>query len=282
MNTRYAVAALCFLTAACAIAIYPFFADALTQIRQRTELSGYIAEESSAAALTRRERRTAAEAYNAAIAKEQGRTPFAYRGEDATDPAYEAALGESPDGVLCALSIPKISLMLPVVHGTKAEDLEYRCGHMYGSSLPVGGRSTHAVLAGHTGLPSAALFTDLTKLEKGDDFYIRVLGEIHRYRVDAVRVVLPEEEAAYLQVADGEDLVTLYTCTPYGINSHRLLVRGKRVLPDPRTKDGGAGDVFDRELQVLPALRAAALFAVSPALFTAGLAGIIRKRRRAC
>lgn len=126
------------------------------------------------------------------------------------------------------IQIPKIKVDLPIYHGTSEAALQKGVGHMENTSLPVGGLGTHAVLTGHTGLPQATLFTNLTKLELGDTFSIHLLDEVLYYEVDQIKVVLPEETSD-LQIIEGEDYVTLITCTPYGVNSHRLLVRGTRV-----------------------------------------------------
>ena len=130
--------------------------------------------------------------------------------------------------VMATISIPKINVVLPVYHGTSSKVLESAIGHLEGSSLPVGGPSTHCILTGHTGLPKARLFTDLTELENGDRFYIRVLDKTLAYEVDQVKVVEPDDKSDLKRVVD-QDYVTLLTCTPYSINSHRLLVRGHRV-----------------------------------------------------
>ena len=131
-------------------------------------------------------------------------------------------------GVMCYVDIPKINVYLPVQHGTGAETLEKSVGHVVGTSLPVGGSSTHAVLSAHSGMASSKLFSDIDQLEKGDKFYIHVLGEVLAYEVDSINTVLPTD-TSLLQIEDGKDYVTLVTCTPFGINTHRLLVRGHRV-----------------------------------------------------
>jgi len=132
------------------------------------------------------------------------------------------------DGVMGYISIPKIDIKIPIYHGTSSEVLSKGVGHLEGSSFPVGGESTHAILSAHRGLPSARLFTDLDQLEVGDKFYIYILDQVYTYQVDQVLVIEPSETEA-LQIQDGKDLVTLVTCTPYGVNTHRLLVRGERV-----------------------------------------------------
>ena len=131
-------------------------------------------------------------------------------------------------GVICYIDIPKINVYLPVQHGTDADTLEKSVGHVVGTSLPVGGESTHAVLSAHSGMASSKLFSDIDQLTEGDTFYIHVLGDTLAYRVDAINTVLPTD-THLLQIEDGKDLVTLVTCTPFGVNTHRLLVRGHRV-----------------------------------------------------
>ena len=126
------------------------------------------------------------------------------------------------------IRIPKIQVQLPVYHGTSAKVLKEGVGHLYGSSLPTGGEGTHAVLSSHRGLPSKTLFTDLDQLEEGDLFFLDILGEEMAYQVAEILTVTPEETEA-LEIVPGKDYVTLVTCTPYGINSHRLLVRGERI-----------------------------------------------------
>ena len=141
---------------------------------------------------------------------------------------YEAQLSFGTTSVIAYIEIPKIDVYLPIYHGTSDSVLSSGIGHLEGSSLPVGGMSTHCVLSGHRGLVSSKLFTDIDELEIGDTFIIHVLGETLTYEVDQILIVLPTETSA-LQIEEGEDLVTLLTCTPYGINTHRLLVRGHRV-----------------------------------------------------
>lgn len=142
--------------------------------------------------------------------------------------AYDALLNIADNGVMGYIEIPKVRCNLPIYHGTDEAVLQIAIGHVPGSSLPVGGQSTHCVLSGHRGLPSAKLFTDLDQLETGDVFILRVLDETLTYEVDQIRTVLPNE-LDDLAIVEGEDYCTLVTCTPYGINSHRLLVRGHQV-----------------------------------------------------
>ena len=141
---------------------------------------------------------------------------------------YEQTLNIAGNGVMGFITINKIGVELPVYHGTAAEILNIACGHLEGTSLPVGGESTHCVLSAHRGLPHAKLFTELDKMELGDTFTITVLDRTATYQVDQIKVVRPDE-INDIQIVPGEDLCTLLTCTPYGINSHRLLVRGTRI-----------------------------------------------------
>lgn len=159
------------------------------------------------------------------------------QGDEPAMAEYGRLLDPAGNGVMCYVSIDRIGVELPVYHGTGDVVLQRAAGHLYGSSLPVGGPGTHACISGHTGLPGAKLFTGLDELEDGDTFTIQVLGEVLTYRVDDISVVLPEDVAG-LSIVPGEDYCTLITCTPYGINSHRLLVRGVRTenLPEDEVR----------------------------------------------
>lgn len=141
---------------------------------------------------------------------------------------YESLLDVSGTGIMGYIEVPKIDCSFPIYHGTDEGALQIAIGHLEGSSLPVGGKSTHCVLSGHRGLPSARLFTDLDQMEEGDIFILNILGRKLAYEVDQIKVVLPEEMSD-LEIEEGKDLCTLVTCTPYGINTHRLLVRGHRT-----------------------------------------------------
>lgn len=140
---------------------------------------------------------------------------------------YDEVLDPNGDGLMGSIEIPKLNLTLAIYHGLSTEVLEKGVGHVEGTSLPIGGASTHAVLAGHRGLPSAKIFTDLDQMKNGDIFLIHVLGKTLAYKVDQIKTVLPEESSE-LDIIEGEDHVTLVTCTPYGVNTHRLLIRGIR------------------------------------------------------
>ena len=141
---------------------------------------------------------------------------------------YDRLLDVSGLGVMGYIEIPEIDVSLPIYHGTGESVLQIAVGHLEWSSLPVGGESTHCVLSGHRGLPSAKLFTNLDKLQEGDTFLLRILNEVLTYEVDQILIVEPQETSA-LQIEEGKDYCTLVTCTPYGINTHRILVRGHRI-----------------------------------------------------
>ena len=142
---------------------------------------------------------------------------------------YNSLLNVSDDGVMGTLKIPKIQVQLPIYHTTEESVLQSAVGHYVGSSLPIGGKNTHAVLSGHRGLPSAKLFTELDRMEKGDIFYIEVLDKKLAYQVDRIKTIDPKKAGNNLDIVKGKDYVTLLTCTPYGVNTDRLLVRGKRI-----------------------------------------------------
>lgn len=172
-----------------------------------------------------------AEEYNARLRK----TPSAFY-DPSLVPGYQEALDPMGIGVMGYIYIEKIKVELPIYHGTSEGVLQVGAGHIEGTSLPVGGKGTHCVLSGHRGLPSAKLFTDLTDLELGDTFRLTILNKVLTYQVDQITTVLPTE-VDELQIDPEQDYCTLLTCTPYGINSHRLLVRGVR-LPDAEEKPG--------------------------------------------
>ncbi len=173
----------------------------------------------------------AAAAYNASLRERDN----AYLLTEEQKAAYEQLLNVSGLGIMGYIEIPSIDCSLPIYHGTEESVLQIAIGHLEWSSLPVGGESTHCVLSGHRGLPSAKLFTNLDKLQAGDVFLLRVLDEVLTYEVDQILIVEPQEIAA-LQIAEGEDYCTLVTCTPYGINTHRLLVRGHRIENAPEAR----------------------------------------------
>ena len=187
---------------------------------------------------------------------------------------YEQLLDVSGIGVMGYIEIPEISVSLPIYHGTSDSILQVAVGHLEWSSLPVGGESSHCVLSGHRGLPSAKLFTDLDKIREGDIFLLRVLDEVLTYEVDKITIVEPSQ-VSDLQIVEGEDLCTLVTCTPYGVNTHRLLVRGHRIenIEESRTIR-----VTADALQIEPLL--VAPFAALPLLLVLLIILLLPKRNR--
>ena len=207
-----------------AILLYPTVSDYWNTYHQSRAIANYIEQVSNVPAADYTEEWAKARAYNATLRQKQNR--FALSEEEYRE--YESLLNLTGSGIMGYVEVPQIGCTLPIYHGTDEAVLQIAIGHIEGSSLPTGDVGEHAVLSGHRGLPSAKLFTDLDKLEIGDLFVIRVLDEIMTYEVDQVLIVLPDELDA-LAFEEGQDLCTLVTCTPYGINSHRLLVRGHRT-----------------------------------------------------
>lgn len=176
----------------------------------------------------------AARAYNDTIAENTfSHDAFSQEEENLRGTPYWSVLNLGENGIMGYISIPEIDQRLPIYHGTSDPVLQVGTGHMYGSNLPIGGAGNHSAIAGHRGLPSARLFTDIDQLQVGDRFYIHVLDEVLAYEVDLISDMVDQEDTETLtglmQQTEGEDYVTLFTCTPYGVNSHRLLVRGHRV-----------------------------------------------------
>ena len=211
--------------------LYPFVANQWNNYRQKRLMSSYdeaVAGREAAGEIDYETEWEAARAYNAALLPSILPDSFADAERTGEDETYMSCLNIAGNGVMGIVEIPKIGITLPVFHTTNEEYLQTAAGHLEGSSLPVGGEDTHAVISAHRGLPSAALFTDLDKMKEGDHFLLHILDETLCYEIDKISVVAPEDTKD-LEVEYGEDLVTLLTCTPYGINSRRLLVRGRRI-----------------------------------------------------
>lgn len=207
--------------------LYPMFSNAWNERRSRELISGYTEQVAQIPKEDYSEWFDRADDYNRRLRTKKIPDAFAESTEEA-DAEYISELAMNENGIMGYIEIPRISVSLPIYHTTTPEVLERGVGHLQGSALPVGGESTHCVLSAHRGLPSAALFTDLDMLKEGDHFYIHVLDRILAYEVDQIKEVKPEETED-LAVTPGKDYVTLITCTPYGVNTHRLLVRGHRV-----------------------------------------------------
>lgn len=208
---------------------YPFLSNYLMGLNQEGEVMGYEQEVDSADEKEINAALEAARQYNQSLFGSVVLTdPFDPSLKQEENLEYEQLLNPGGDSVMGVIEIPAIQVSLPIYHGTGDAALQKGAGHMWNTSLPVGGMGTHAVITGHTGLSSAKLFTDLELLKTGDIFLIRVLGEVLAYQVDQIKVVEPDQTDD-LRIDPEQDYVTLVTCTPYGINSHRLLVRGARI-----------------------------------------------------
>lgn len=195
------------------------------------------------------------------------------------DKEYESLLNINNDGIIGSVEIPSIDVNIPIYHYTTDEVLAKGAGHLFGSSLPVGGESSHTVISAHRGLPSAKLFTDLDQLKDRDLFYFNVCGETFAYKVDQILVVEPEQTSE-LAIKEGEDLATLFTCTPYSINSHRLLVRGHRVPYDKKEELQEKEKVKNVQPYFLIVEIACIIGGILLALILVKLLDFIKKRRR--
>ena len=211
--------------------LYPFVANQWNNYRQKQLISGYeqvVSDKEAAEGIDYDAERKKAEDYNEALLPCVLPDSFALAESSGVDPVYMNTLNIAGDEMMGSVEIPKINIKIPIYHTTEEDVLNKGAGHLEGSSLPVGGANTHAVISAHRVLPSASLFTDLDQMKVGDHFLLHVLDETLCYEVDKISVVKPEDTSA-LAVEDGQDLVTLLTCTPYGVNTERLLVRGHRV-----------------------------------------------------
>lgn len=210
---------------------YPFVMSMISSANQSAVVSDYNNKVDDATLEERNQMLEVAQRYNKSLFGNVVLTdPFDEENQvnQSEDFNYEEILSMDESGTMGYITIPSIDVNLPIYHGTEDARLQLGVGHLVNSSLPVGGPTTHSILAGHTGLPDAVLFNNLTDVVEGDCFYIHVLGDVHEYKVDQIKVVEPTDVDDFVIVPD-KDYITLVTCTPYGINSHRLLVRGERT-----------------------------------------------------
>ncbi len=207
--------------------LYPTVSDYWNSFHQSRAIASYVDAVDNTDEQKLDEMRKAAQAYNEKLLSKQDR----YEMSDQDKAEYESLLDVSGTGVMGYVEIPSINVSLPIYHGTDNTILQIGVGHIEGTSLPVGGASTHCAVSGHRGLTSSKLFTDIDQMAEGDTFKLYVLGETLTYEVDQIRIVLPDE-LNDLKIEEGQDYCTLITCTPYGVNSHRLLIRGHRIAND--------------------------------------------------
>lgn len=224
------IAAIVVFIAGAALLLYPTVSDMINNMHQTQFIVTYREDVKGLNDETYQAMLEAAREYNSDMSFQQ----WAMGLDPELREEYESLLDLSGLGIMGYIDIPSINTRLPIYHGSSDEVLAVGVGHLEWTSLPVGGESTHCVLSGHRGLPSAYLFTDLDQLSLGDRFTITVLDDQLTYEIDRIITVLPEE-TDYLKIVEGEDYCTLMTCTPYGINTHRLLLRGVRVDPGPKT-----------------------------------------------
>jgi sortase A len=254
----------CALLIGLGIMLYPFASDWWNTRHQTQAIAAYEQAVADNTAERNQELWDEAVAYNEELPRDAGR----FKLTDEERQRYDATLDVTDTGVMGYVDIPKISVRLPIYHGTDDTILQVAIGHIPGSSLPVGGTGTHCVISGHRGLPSARLFSDIDRLQEGDLFTLNVLGKTLTYQVDQIRTVEPDD-LDDLAIDEGADLCTLVTCTPYGVNTHRLLVRGHRVPNEQLGAIDGEAERID------PAVAATGVTAVVLVLIAAG-AGVRR------
>lgn len=223
-NRITAILLVAVLLAGLSLLLYPLVSNYWNSIHQSQAIAAYMDDVSELDDSTYDALWEEAQGYNASLLENENR----FFPDEEERQQYEQLLSISDDGIIGYIEIPSIDVTLPIYHGTSEEVLQVAIGHIEGSSLPIGGPSTHCVISGHRGLPSSRLFTDLDQLTEGDIFILRVLDETLTYEVDQIHIVEPDD-TSLLGIEEGQDLCTLITCTPYGVNSHRLLVRGHRV-----------------------------------------------------
>lgn len=223
-NRITAILLVAVLLAGLSLLLYPLVSNYWNSIHQSQAIAAYMDDVSELDDGTYDALWEEAQGYNASLLENENR----FFPDEEERQQYEQLLRISDDGIIGYIEIPSIDVTLPIYHGTSEEILQVAIGHIEGSSLPIGGPSTHCVISGHRGLSSSRLFTDIDQLSEGDIFTLLVLDEILTYEVDQIRIVEPDD-ISLLKIEEGEDLCTLVTCTPYGVNSHRLLVRGHRV-----------------------------------------------------
>lgn len=215
-----------------AVMSYPLVSSVINNIDSRSHIQEYTDKTKQMSSAETLKMLESAQKYNESLTNNVVITdPFDEDAYDKIGANYEDALNVDGNGLIGYIDIPKINVYLPIYHGTTDKVLAKGAGHLQNTSLPVGGESTHSVISAHTAYPGETFFDYLTDMEEGDEFYVHVLDRVLKYKVDSIKVILPEETDA-LRIVNGKDYVTLLTCTPYSVNTHRLLVRGERVAYD--------------------------------------------------
>lgn len=274
-NKLFYIALVLIFLAGLSLLLYPTISNAYNAWLQSRSIVEYSQQVDQLAQEANAQEWKLAQAYNRSLLDRV--FPFALTDEQTAQ--YPELLNMTSQGIMAYVEIPSIDVMLPIAHGTSEDTLKDKIGHIAWSSLPVGGESTHCVISGHRGLPSSELFTNIDHLEPGDKFYIHTLGQTLEYQVCHIAVVEPEDHSL-LAIEPGQDLVTLVTCTPYGINSHRLLVRGIRTGTNNTAPSGNVyvkNEVTDVDL-VVPI--AAVLVTVAIIAFAILLLGSKKKERK--
>ena len=249
--------------------LYPTFADWWNSMHQSRAVASYVEQVANMDDDRYEEIWNAAWEYNRSLLYR----PNEFLLSQEQQATYLSLLDIGDNGIMGYIEIPKLDVTMPVYHGTSEAVLQVAIGHLEWTSLPVGGESSHCVVSGHRGLPSARLFTDLDKMEIGDTVLLRILDEVLTYEIDQIRIVLPEETDDLL-IVPGEDLCTLVTCTPYGINTHRMLVRGHRIETE---KERPVRRVTADAIQIEPVV--VAPFVAAPMLALLLIALLIPKSR---
>lgn len=237
-NLWMLLASLLIFAVGAGIFLYPAVSNYLAERNQRKVIRSYRAAVENQDQGTLDAAWAEAEEYNENLAGDPVHDPFVLGSGYVLPDNYQEVLNVNGDGVMGYIEIPKIGVYLPIYHGTSEETLQKGAGHLEATALPVGGLNRHPVISAHRGLPSAELFTRLDEMKIGDIFYIHVLDRTLAYQVDQIETIVPED-LAFLRAEEGKDLVTLLTCTPYAVNTHRLLVRGERI---PYEEDAGLSE----------------------------------------
>lgn len=222
------ILAVVFFVAALGLTFYPIISNYVNTLYASEIHTAYeeVIEQTDNSALLKA--KELAIAYNESISPGAAQDTYSQESLKEASVDYESQLNIAGDGIMGYVSVPKIGVNLPIYHGTDSDSLERGIGHLLGSSLPIGGADTHSILTAHSGMASQKMFSDLPQLAVGDVFYLNVLGETLAYQVDQINTVLPHD-TTYLGIEQDMDICTLVTCTPFGVNTHRLLVRGSRI-----------------------------------------------------